>query len=252
MLNSLLMITAYRSYRGYRGGLYWDNTYLLIIAGMIITLLASWYVKHTFKKYSEVYSVTGLTGAEAAQRILNAEGLTNVKIQHISGDLSDNYNPKTNVLSLSDATYASTSAAAIGVAAHECGHAIQHARGYLPIQARNAIVPFANFGPTIGWVLIIIGLFIHSSSSQFIINLGIIAFSFAVLFQLVTLPVEINASRRAVRVLADRGILTSNDELSIVRKVLTAAALTYVAGAAASIMQLMRLIILYGNRNGRR
>ena len=189
-----------------------------------------------------------MTGAQAAAKILESQGIYDVRIQHIGGNLTDNYNPKNKVLSLSDATYASTSVAAIGVAAHECGHAMQHHKGYAPISLRNALVPFANWGARLSWLLIIIGiLFYGQGTGQTMINIGIFAFSAAVLFQIVTLPVEFNASNRAVRVLETTGIF-GNTELKYTKKVLGAAALTYVAAAASSILQLLRLIILFGGR----
>ncbi len=229
-------------------GFYFDPTYILILIGVVICMMASAHVNATFRKYSKYHSQSGMTGAQAAKRILESEGIYDVEIQHISGNLTDNYNPKNKVLSLSDATYASTSVAAIGVAAHECGHAIQHHRGYTPIAVRNALVPFANWGSTLSWILIIIGiLFYGQGTGQTMINIGIFAFSLAVLFQLVTLPVEFNASGRAVRILESTGIF-GNQELTYTKKVLKAAALTYVAAAASSILQLLRLILLFGGR----
>lgn len=228
-------------------GLYFDSTYWLIIVGIVITLIASAKVKTTFNKYSKIRSNSGMTGAQAAAEILRAQGIYDVNVQHVNGNLTDHYDPRNRVLNLSDATYSSTSVAAIGVAAHECGHAIQHAQAYKPLVFRNAIVPIANFGSKFSWVLIIIGLLINSNSSQTIINLGIILFSLAVVFQLITLPVEFNASSRAVVLLENRGIL-SGEEIVQTKKVLTAAALTYVAAAAASILQLLRLILLFGGR----
>ncbi len=230
-------------------GFYFDPTYVLIIIGMLLCLAASAHVNSTFRKYSKVASNSGMTGAQAAARILESQGIYDVTIQHIGGDLTDNYNPKNKVLSLSDATYASTSVAAIGVAAHECGHALQHHKGYVPISVRNALVPFANWGSRLSWILIIIGiLFYGQGTGQTMIDIGIFAFSLAVLFQLVTLPVEFNASNRAVRVLESTGIF-GNQELKYTRKVLGAAALTYVAAAASSILQLLRLVLLFGGRD---
>lgn len=229
-------------------GYYFDPTYILIIIGMVICLAASAHVNSTFKKYSKYKSNSGMTGAQAAQRILESQGIYDVKIQHIGGNLTDNYNPITKVLSLSDATYNQTSVAAVGVAAHECGHAMQHAKGYAPITIRSALVPFANWGSRLSWILIIAGLlFFGQGTGQTLINVGIIAFSLAVLFQLVTLPVEFNASGRAIKVLETTGIF-GTDELKYTRKVLGAAALTYVAAAASSILQLLRLVILFGGR----
>ena len=230
-------------------GFYSDPTYILIIIGMVLCLAASAHVNSTFNKYSRVRSNSGMTGAQAAQRILESQGIYDVSIRHISGNLTDNYNPSTKVLSLSDATYGSTSVAAIGVAAHECGHAMQHNKGYAPISVRNALVPFANWGSRLSWVLIIIGIiFYGQGTGQTMINIGIFAFSLAVLFQIVTLPVEFNASNRAIRVLESTGIFGTS-ELKCTQKVLGAAALTYVAAAASSILQLLRLILLFGGRD---
>lgn len=227
---------------------YFDPTYILVIIGAVICLLASARVKSTFRKYNQVRSMSGMTGAQAAERILHAAGIYDVSIQHVSGELTDHYDPRNKVLRLSDSTYASASVAAVGVAAHECGHAIQHQKSYAPLSIRSAIVPVANFGSAVAWPLIILGLFFNSNTGTMFINIGIICFSLAVLFQIVTLPVEFNASSRAVRILGDTGILDSQ-ELKSTRKVLGAAALTYVAGAAAAILQLLRLIILFGGRN---
>lgn len=226
---------------------WWDPTYFLVIIGAVICLLASAHVNNTFKKNSKYRSMSGMTGAQAAQRILNAAGIYDVEIRHISGNLTDHYDPRNKTLSLSDSVYGSASVAAVGVAAHECGHAIQHQKNYAPLTIRGAIVPVANIGSTLAWPLILIGLFISSRSGQALITAGIICFSLAVLFQIVTLPVEFNASRRAVRILGETGIL-GEQELGYTRKVLGAAALTYVAGAASAILQLLRLILLFGGR----
>lgn len=225
-----------------------DATYILVIIGAIICLIASARVKGTFKKYSRYRSMSNMTGAQAAERILHSAGIYDVSICHVSGNLTDHYDPKRKTLNLSDGVYGSASVAAIGVAAHECGHAIQHQKNYAPLSIRSAIVPVANIGSQISWPLILIGLFFTSNTGALLINLGIICFSFAVIFQLVTLPVEFNASSRALRILGDTGILNS-EELPKTRKVLSAAALTYVAGAAAAILQLLRLILLFGGRN---
>ncbi|MDF2473713.1 MAG: putative peptidase rane zinc metallopeptidase, partial [Anaerocolumna sp.] len=214
--------------------------------GVILSLAASARVKMTFGKYSKVRSLSGLTGAEAAERILHSAGIYDVSVQQIAGDLTDHYDPRSKVLRLSETVYGRTSVAAIGVAAHECGHAIQHSNGYVPLKLRSAIVPVASFGSNIAWPVIILGVIMGNSMT--LINLGIILFSFAVLFQLVTLPVEFNASSRAIRILDESGILYS-EEISHTKRVLGAAALTYVAAAAASILQLLRLVILFGGRN---
>lgn len=188
-----------------------------------------------------------MTGAQAAQRVLNSAGIHDVTIRHVSGDLTDHYDPRNKTLNLSDPVYGSTSVAAIGVAAHECGHAIQHQQGYSPLSLRSALVPVANFGSAISWPLIIAGVIFGGAGST-LCKIGILLFSAAVLFQLVTLPVEFNASFRAVRILGDTGIL-GDQELPYTKKVLKAAALTYVAGAAAAILQLLRLLILFGGRD---
>ena len=225
-----------------------DWTYVvLVLPCVLLSLWASANVNSTFKKYAKQYSCRGLTGAEAAQRVLYANGIRDVQITRISGNLTDHYNPSNKTLNLSDSVYGSTSVAAVGVAAHECGHAIQHQQGYVPLTLRSAIVPVANIGSTLAWPLILIGLFFTSNTGTFLIDLGILCFSFAVLFQLVTLPVEFNASHRALRILGEQGIL-SDSELPYTRKVLKAAALTYVASAAASILQLLRLVLLFGGR----
>lgn len=229
-------------------GYYFDPTYILIIIAAIISLIAQWRVNSAFSKYSRVASMSGMTGAQAARMILQSNGINDVSVQRISGKLTDHYNPSTKVLNLSESVYGSTSVAAIGVAAHECGHAIQHARGYFPLSLRTALVPVANIGSKLSWVFIIVGAIL--SFNQTLITIGIIMFSAAVLFQLVTLPVEFNASARALEQLESNGILY-RDEVSQTRKVLSAAALTYVAAAATAILQLLRLIILFGGR-GRR
>ncbi|NLP15634.1 MAG: zinc metallopeptidase [Clostridiales bacterium] len=224
---------------------FYDPTYILVIIGVILSLAASARVRSTFAKYSRVRSNSGITGAEAAERILRRAGIYDVQIEHVHGQLSDHYDPRKKVLRLSDSVYGSNSIAAIGVAAHECGHAIQHQNAYIPLKFRSALVPVANFGAAIAWPLILIGLFL--TGSQTLIDIGIILFSTAVLFQLVTLPVEFNASKRAIQTLGEAGIL-HYEELAQSKKVLNAAALTYVAAAAATILQLLRLILLFGGR----
>ena len=226
---------------------YYDWTYILVLIGVLICLAASARVKQVFAKYSRVQSRLCLTGKEAAEENLRRNGIYDVQVIHIPGNLTDHYNPGNKTLGLSDSVYQSSSVAAVGVAAHECGHAVQHARGYAPLAIRGALVPVANFGSALAWPLILIGLLITGETSVFLINLGILLFSAAVLFQLITLPVEFNASRRAVDVLGASGMLYP-DELSSVKKVLGAAALTYVAGAASAILQLLRLLILTGGR----
>ena len=226
---------------------YIDPTYILIIIGLVLSLAASARVKTTFSKYSRVRSISGLTGAQAAQRLLQEAGINDVRIERIQGNLSDHYDPRSKVLCLSDSVYSQSSLAAIGVAAHECGHAIQHQNSYFPLALRSSLVPVANFGSSAAIPLILLGMFL--GSSQILIDIGILFFSAAVLFQLVTLPVEFNASKRAVARLGETGIL-QEEELRQSKKVLDAAALTYVAAAAASLLQLLRLILIFGG--GRR
>jgi hypothetical protein len=233
-------------YGGYYG-YYFDPTYVLVLIGVIICLIASARVKSTFNKYSRYASKSGLTGAQAAERMLHMSGIYDVQVQHVSGNLTDHYDPRNKTLNLSDSVYNSTSVAAVGVAAHECGHAIQHQQNYLPLNVRSAIVPAANIGSTLAWPLILIGLLFTSSTGTLLITIGIWLFSLAVLFQLVTLPVEFNASGRAVRFLDETGMLDA-EELKYTKRVLKAAALTYVASAAAAILQLLRIILLFGGR----
>ena len=233
---------------GYGYGFFWDPTYFLVLIGVIICSIASAKVRSTYNRYNRVRSSSGMTGAQAAERILRAAGITDVSIRHVSGNLSDHYDPRTKTGNLSDTVYGSQSVAAIGVAAHECGHVMQHAHGYFPLTFRSALVPVANIGSTLAWPLILIGLFFSGKSSSLFIQFGILLFSLAVLFQLVTLPVEFNASRRALASVEQLGLLSS-DEIPKTRRVLSAAALTYVASAAAAILQLLRLILLFGGRD---
>lgn len=228
---------------GYGFGWFYDPTFILVIIGMVISMAASAYVKSTFNKFDKVKSQNNITGTKAAQFILESQGIHDVGVQAIAGDLTDNYNSGNKTLSLSQATAQSTSVAAIGVAAHECGHAVQDAKGYFPLRLRHAIVPIANIGTSISIPLILIGVLLRGS---FLVNLGLIAFSLAFIFQLVTLPVEFDASKRAIRILADGGLLTE-EEVPQARRVLFAAALTYVAAAVATLLQLLRLVILFGN-----
>ncbi|MFG6364748.1 MAG: zinc metallopeptidase [Schaedlerella sp.] len=225
----------------------YDSTYILVLIGVAICLLASSRVNSVFRRYSTVRSRSGLTGREAAERILRANGIYDVTVRHIPGNLTDHYDPRNKTLGLSDSTYGSASVAAIGVAAHECGHAAQHATGYAPLKFRGALVPAANFGSTLAWPLILIGLFLRSDTAVIFINMGILLFSAAVLFQLVTLPVEFNASSRAVKVLETTGMLYP-EEIRQTKAVLGAAALTYVASAASAILQLLRLLLITGRR----
>lgn len=230
------------------GYYYWDPTYILVVIGAVICMIASARVKGTFNKYSQLRSMSGMNGAQVAQRVLQAAGIYDVQVRHVSGSLTDHYDPRTKTVNLSDPVYNATSVAALGVAAHECGHAIQHAKSYAPLSIRSALVPIANFGSMLAWPVILIGLFFNTRSSGLIIDIGILLFSAAVLFQLVTLPVEFDASRRALVMLHTQGIL-ADDELKYTRRVLKSAALTYVASAAAAILQLLRIILI---TNGRR
>lgn len=230
----------------YYGYYYYDPTYMLIVISALISLFAQFLVNSRFSKYSRVRSRSGMTGAQAAERILQSQGIYDVAIQRVSGKLTDHYDPRNKTLNLSDAVYASTSVVAVGVAAHECGHAIQHARGYAPLSFRSALVPVANIGSQLSWLFIILGIFFGGSHT--LIMIGILMFSAAVLFQLVTLPVEFNASGRALKLLSETGIL-QKDEVSDTRKVLSAAALTYVAAAATAVLQLLRLLRLFGGND---
>ncbi len=236
-------------YYGYGYGMYFDPTYVLVIIGMILCLGASALVNSTMRKYSRVRNMSGLTGEEAARRILNNEGLYNVQIECLQKDSGDHYDPRTNTVRLSYGNYNSASVTAVGVAAHECGHAIQHAKGYAPLSIRSALVPVVNIGSQLGIPLIFLGVLL--SWNQVLIQIGIWAFALSVLFQLVTLPVEFNASRRAVIKVEQYGLLTSEENKGC-KKVLTAAALTYVAAAASAILQLLRLVLLFGNNRRRR
>lgn len=229
-----------------------DSGYILVLIAAILSLLASAKVNSTFKKYSKKYTGRNITAEMAARSILDRNGLHSVKIESVSGNLTDHYDPKAGVIRLSDSVRNSTSVAAVGVAAHEAGHAVQHAVGYAPIKVRNTLVPVANIGSTIGPYLIIIGLLLSSASyfSDILINVGIWFFSLAVLFQLVTLPVEFNASRRAIKILSEEMYLEA-DEVPAVKKVLGAAAMTYVAAAAVSIANLLRFVLLASNRRRR-
>ena len=230
---------------GYGGG--W--TYILVIIGIIITTAASSHVKSTFKKYAKYAASCGYTGAEVAAAILKRNGLYDVKVGRVSGSLTDHYDPSGKVVNLSDSVYGERSVAALGVAAHECGHALQHDEGYFPLTLRSRLVPLANIGSKAGLPIIIIGVIL--SWFQPLITLGVILFSFGVIFQLVTLPVEFDASKRALACLEEMGLVKDN-ELSGSKKVLKAAAETYVASAAAAILSLLRLIMIYGGGGKRR
>jgi len=231
-----------------------DWTYLvLVLPCLILSMWASAKVNSTFKKYSKQHSSRRITGADAAQRVLLAHGIRNVRITRVSGNLTDHYDPKTNVIRLSDSVYDSTSTAAIGVACHEAGHAVQYAQNYFPIQIRAAIIPITNFGSKLAMPLILLGLLFSAlgSFSTTLIYLGIACFGFSLVFQLVTLPVEFNASRRALNAISE-GNLLNEEELKGAKKTLSAAAMTYVAAAAVSLAQLLRLILMFAGRGRRR
>ena len=227
-------------------GYYFDPTWILVIIGAVLSMAASAKVNSTFSKYSKVRSMTGMTGEDAAKRLLNSQGIYDVTVRPVKGQLTDHYDPRTKTVNLSESVFHSTSVAAIGVAAHECGHAMQDNVGYVPLKLRGAIVPVANIGSQAAFPLIIIGVLIGGMGSP-LVNIGLILFSLAVIFQLITLPVELNASRRAITLLDQVGIL-GGQEVNQTRKVLGAAALTYVAALAASVLQLLRLVILFGGR----
>lgn len=228
-------------------GFGYDATYILVIIGAILSILASFWVSHTYRKYAKVMSASGLTGAQVAEIILQRNNVADVSIAHVSGDLTDHYDSGKKVVRLSDSVYDSTSVAAIGVAAHECGHVMQHHEGYIPLNIRTALVPLANFGSNVGIWVVMLGLFLGTTNTLAMI--GVVLFSFGVLFQIVTLPVEFDASARALRMLTEYGILDKSEERKSA-KVLRAAAMTYVAAAAASVLQLLRLIlIVQRNRN---
>ncbi len=234
-------------YMGYGYGM--DISYILVLVGAVLCLIASARVKTTYSKYAKVKSVTGMTGADAVQRILQMAGVTDVSIAHVAGQLTDHYDPSKQVVRLSDATYASDSVAALGVAAHECGHVMQHETGYIPLNIRTALVPVANIGSNFGLPIVVLGLMFGLSQTLCMIGIGL--FLFGVLFQIVTLPVEFDASRRGLEMLENYGILNT-EELQLSKKVLHAAALTYVAAAASSVLQLLRLIILTNGRGSSR
>lgn len=230
-----------------------DSSYLiLVLPCILLSLWASANVNSTFKKYSRQFSSRRITGAEAALRVLHANGITNIRIDRINGNLTDHFDPTSNVIRLSDGVYDNTSTAAIGVACHEAGHAVQYADGYYPIKLRAAIIPVTNFGSRLAMPLIIIGLLLSAfaSVSNFLVHLGIACFSLSLIFQLITLPVEFNASRRALQAI-DSGELLTSDERRGAKATLTAAALTYVAATAVAFAQLVRLLVLFGGRRRR-
>lgn len=227
--------------------LYWDSTYILVIIGLVISIAASGMVNSAMNKYHRVQNSTGLTGAECARRILDNEGLYYVRVEELGSDKGDHYDPTANAVRLSRQNYHGRTVTAVGVAAHECGHAIQHAQNYAPIRIRTALVPVVNIGSQASMPLIFLGVVL--SWNYLLIRLGIIAFSLTLVFQLVTLPVEFNASSRALERLERYGIVTQQENGGC-RKVLRAAAMTYVAGVLASVLQLLRLVLLFGG--GRR
>ena len=236
---------------GYYYGFDWTYLYL-VLPCVILSLWASHNVNTTFKKHSTQYSHRHLTGAEAAHRVLQANGVQGVRIERVSGNLTDHFDPKTNVIRLSDSVYGSTSTAAIGVACHEAGHAVQYAMDYSPIKLRAAIIPITNFGSRIAMPLILAGILFSSlgTMSDTLVYLGIAAFGLSLVFQLVTLPVEFNASRRAMETIESGGLLTSEEQEGA-RKTLKAAAMTYVAATAVALAQVARLLILFGGRRRR-
>lgn len=228
-----------------------DLTYIiLVLPFVLLSLWASANVNSTFKKYAKQFSMRNITGAEAAQRVLSANGVSGVRIERVKGNLTDHFDPQTNVIRLSDDVYANTSTAAIGVACHEAGHAVQYAQGYAPIKLRAAVIPATNLGSKLAMPLILVGLLLAAfgSVSYTLIYLGIACFSLSLIFQLITLPVEFNASRRAMQAIDNSNILTEEEQRGA-RKTLKAAALTYVAATAVSLMQLLRLIMLFGGRS---
>ena len=228
---------------------YWDPTYILILIGAVISMIASARVRSTYHKYARVHSMSGMTGQQTAEKILRMNGIHDVTIERVRGELTDHYDPRNKVIRLSAGVYDSASVAAIGVAAHECGHVLQHAGEYVPLKVRGALVPIVNFGSYASWFFILAGLFWSGESSSMLIRIGIFLFSFAVLFQLVTLPVEFNASKRALKVL-ESGRILREEELPDAKKVLGAAAMTYVAAVIAALLQMWRAIIIAGGRRG--
>ncbi|MBR2047900.1 MAG: zinc metallopeptidase [Oscillospiraceae bacterium] len=226
--------------------------WLILLPCLILSFWASSNVNQTFKRYSQQYSVRNLTGAQAAQRVLSANGVTGVRIERVSGNLTDHFDPRTNVIRLSDSVYGSTSTAAIGVACHEAGHAVQYAVGYGPIKLRTAIIPVTNFGSRLAFPLIFLGMLLSGAGNYYywLVDLGIACFSLSLVFQLVTLPVEFNASSRALRAIESCGLLTAQ-ELTGAKKTLQAAAMTYVAATAVALGQLLRLLYLFGGRRRR-
>lgn len=230
------------------GLFYYDWTILIVLPAMIFAVWAQIRVSSTFNKYSKISTRRGITGADAARRVLDENGLYDVKIEHISGSLTDHYDPKANVIRLSDSVYSSSSAAAVGVACHEAGHAVQHAKGYFPIKVRSAVIPMTRFGSALSIPLFIIGLMFATDA---LMLAGILLYAVVAFFQFITLPVEFNASSRAMKAIKSSHMLAP-DEYTASKKVLRAAAMTYVAALATSLLTLLRLIVLAGGRNNRR
>lgn len=232
------------------GFYYFDYTYFVyLLPALIVSLVAQWKVKSTFHKYSQIANMRRMTGADAAREVLRLNNVPQLDVLHVSGNLTDHFDPRNNTINLSDQVYASATIASVGVAAHEAGHAVQHAVGYFPIRLRTGLVPLTRIGSMLGMPMILIGL-ILPVQYDFVVNAGILLYSLAVLFSLVTLPVEFNASSRAIKALAESGALYP-DELDGAKKVLSAAAMTYVAATFAAIMNLLRLLAIVGNRRGR-
>ncbi len=230
--------------------MYYDWTILIIIPAMLLAMIASRSVKSTFRKYSEVGNMRSLTGAQAARTLLDRNGLTNIRVEQIAGELTDHYDPQAGVIRLSTPVYGKTSISAVGVACHEAGHAIQHANDYMPLRIRNAIIPVTNFGSRLAIPLVIIGILLAQFSEYFLMIavVGVLAYCLCVIFQLVTLPTEFDASHRALQCIGEYGLLTE-DEQAGAKKVLTAAAMTYVASLAVALSQLLRLLLIVaGNR----
>ena len=231
---------------------HFDITYIFVIIGMLITLIASWSMKATFARFERVPSSSNMTGREVAERILRANGIYDVSVRPVSGRLTDHYDPRDKTVSLSEVIYNSTSVAAVAVAAHECGHAIQDNVSYVPLNLRSAFVPVANWGSRLSWPMIVIGVFLGTGNmSNILIQVGILMFMLAVIFQIITLPVEFDASRRAMIELKSNNILPGNEDRGA-KKVLFAAAMTYVAAAASGVLQMLRLLLLFNGRGRRR
>lgn len=232
------------------GLLYYDWTYLVfMLPCFIISLICSARVKSTFSKYSQIQNSRRLSGAQAAHRLLSAKSVTGVRIEAVSGSLTDHFDPRSNVIRLSEPVYGQTTVAAVGVACHEAGHACQHAEGYIPNKIRSAIVPVANFGSKLSWIFLLVGMLLPKQYN-FVITIGIVLFSASVLFTLITLPVEFNASSRALKIIKETGML-NEEEYDGAKKVLSAAAMTYVASAASAVAQLLRLLLIANSRNRR-